>query len=227
MSAAGSAPAESPPVALVVFDWDGTLADSTTLIAESILQAAEDIGVAVPDREQAWHVIGLGMAESLARVVPGLPREQVAPFAARYQFHYLRREQEVRFFDGALALLEDLRARGVLLAVATGKSRAGLARALGAAGLAGHFAATRCADQTQPKPHPAMLLELSEELAVEPARMLMIGDTSHDLEMAAAAGVPAVGMAQGAHPRAALERLRPLAVFDAIAPLRDWLLERC
>ncbi len=211
----------------VVFDWDGTLVDSTPLIAEAILRAAADIGVPVPDRAQASHVIGLGLADALARVVPDLPRERIAEFAARYHAHFRAGEDRIRFFDGAVGLLDDLQRRGVQLAVATGKSRAGLARALQAAGLEAHFSAVRCADQTHPKPHPAMLQELSEELAVAPGAMLMIGDTSHDLQMAAAAGVGAIGVSYGAHPRHELERLRPLAVVDSPAQLREWVLARC
>jgi phosphoglycolate phosphatase len=210
----------------VVFDWDGTLVNSTALIAEAILAAADDVGVAVPDRGLASHVIGLGMVDALARVVPDLPGGQVPGFVARFQLHYRRGEDEIRFFDGARALLDALRARGVPLAVATGKSHAGLARSLQMAGLEGYFSATRCADQTRPKPHPAMLHELAQTLALPPARMLMIGDTSHDLEMAAAAGVAAVAVAYGAHPRSELEPLAPLAIFDAVPHLHEWLLAR-
>jgi phosphoglycolate phosphatase len=212
------------PFRAVVFDWDGTLVDSTALIAEAILHAADAIGVPVPDRGLASHVIGLGMMDALARVVPELPPAQVPEFVARFQAHYRGGEDEIRFFAGARELLDALRARGVLLAVATGKTHAGLERSLRIAGLEGHFAATRCADRSQPKPHPAMLHELQEALAVDPDRMLMIGDTSHDLRMAAAAGVVAVGVAYGAHPRDELERLEPLAVFESVAQLQSWLL---
>ena len=219
--------ASGGPFRAVVFDWDGTLVDSTALIAESILQAADDVGVPVPDRGLASHVIGLGMMDALARVVPDLPPDRVGDFVGRFQVHYRRGEDEIRFFAGARQLLETLGARGVLLAVATGKSHAGLTRSLQMAGLEGLFAATRCADQSQPKPHPAMLEELREILDLEAAHMLMIGDTSHDLQMAAAAGVDAIAVTYGAHPRAELERLQPLALFDSVAPLHDWLLERC
>ncbi len=214
------------PFRAVVFDWDGTLVDSTALIAESILQAADDVGVPVPDRGLASHVIGLGMMVALARVVPDLPSTQVGEFVGRFHVHYRRGEDEIRFFAGARQLLETLQARGVLLAVATGKSHAGLTRSLKIAGLEGLFTATRCADQSQPKPHPAMLEELREVLDLEAAHMLMVGDTSHDLQMAAAAGVAAVGVAYGAHPRRELERCAPLAVFDAVESLRGWVLER-
>lgn len=214
----------SRPYDLLVFDWDGTLVDSTRLIAAAILRAADDIGVAVPDRGRAAHVIGLGMVQALAQVVPDLPREQIGALAARYQAHYRAGEDSIDLFDGVRSVLDTLRQRGVALAVATGKTRAGLGRALERSGLAGHFAAVRCADQSQPKPHPAMLLELSEQLATPAPRMLMVGDTTHDLRMAAAAGVDAVGVAFGAHARAELERAPALAIFDAPAQLHTWLL---
>ncbi|HYA65660.1 MAG TPA: HAD-IA family hydrolase [Burkholderiaceae bacterium] len=212
---------------LLVFDWDGTLVDSTSAIAQAILAAAADIGTPVPDRAQASHVIGLGLAQALARVVPDLPPERFGDFAARYRAHYSRSESEIHLFEGAAELLSTLRQRNVQMAIATGKTHSGLLRALKSAGLQEHFSSVRCADQTHPKPHPAMLQELAKELSVDPADMLMIGDTSHDLAMAASAGVAAVGVAYGAHPRAELERLQPLAVFDSLGALRQWLLERC
>jgi phosphoglycolate phosphatase len=208
---------------LIVFDWDGTLIDSTATIARAIQQAAADLGLAVPDFETASHVIGLGLSDALARAVPDLPPARAAEFAARYRYHYLANERTLSLFAGARELLTSLAAADKLLAVATGKSSAGLARALDAADLQGYFAATRCADQTAPKPHPAMLLELSDELGVAPARMLMIGDTTHDLQMAAAAGTAAVGVTYGAHPRGDLARLEPLALLDSVDDLRRWL----
>lgn len=211
---------------LIVFDWDGTLIDSTATIARAIQRAAADLGLPVPDFETASHVIGLGLADALARAVPALPPERAAEFSARYRYHYLADEAALALFAGARELLDALAAQEKMLAVATGKSRAGLARALGATGLQGRFAATRCADQTAPKPHPAMLLELADELGVAPARMLMIGDTTHDLRMATAAGTAAVGVTYGAHPREQLALLEPLALVDSIDELRRWLLPR-
>jgi phosphoglycolate phosphatase len=183
---------------LVVFDWDGTLINSTATIARSIQQAAADLGLPVPDYETASHVIGLGLHDALARAVPTLPPERVAEFAAHYRYHYLANE-------------------------ATGKSTSGLERALQATQLGPLFAATRCADQTSPKPHPAMLLELGTELGVEAARILMIGDTTHDLQMATAAGASAIGVTYGAHPRAQLAALNPLLVVDSVADLSRWM----
>lgn len=209
---------------LVVFDWDGTLSDSTAAIARAIQDAAADLDLPVPDDATASHVIGLGLHEALARAVPTLPPEKIPEYSARYRLHYLAREAELVLFPGTRELITELQAAGTLLAIATGKSQRGLQRALAAADLAGAFVATRCADQTHPKPHPAMLLEISDELMVAPARTLMIGDTTHDLQMAEAANTAAVGLTQGAHPRAALAQCRALVLLDSLAELHRWLL---
>ena len=210
---------------LIVFDWDGTLIDSSSAIVECIQQAARDMGLEVPDRERASHVIGLGLDDSLRHAVPGLPAERTREFVACYRREFVAREGRMRLFPGILELLEALRARGHALAVATGKSRRGLERALDACGLRPYFAASRCADETEPKPHPAMLHELMRELASPPAQALMVGDTSHDLRMAAAAGVDCVAVCYGAHPEGELRALQPRACFASVPDLRQWLLQ--
>lgn len=208
---------------LVVFDWDGTLIDSAGTIAQCIQDASREMGVAVPDGERARHVIGLGLHDSLMHAVPELPRERYLEFAECYRRHFLARESSMLLFDGIPGLLADLRRRGRLLAVATGKSRAGLDRALAASGLGAYFCASRCADETQPKPHPAMLLELMQEIDADPAEVLMVGDTSHDLEMARNAGVDAVAVGYGAHPEHALRAFGPRACVASVDELAQWL----
>jgi len=208
---------------LIVFDWDGTIVDSTAMIAGCIRSAASDLGLAVPTMEQASHVIGLGLLDALAHAVPGLATERAEEFSARYRHHYLTCEPQIVLFDGMQAMLEELGASGVTLAVATGKTRRGLARAFEASGLGRLFAASRCADESQSKPHPAMLLHLAEQLAVHPGRMLMIGDTTHDLQMAAAAGVASVGVTYGAHLHSHLAPQGALALVESVAELRTWL----
>ena len=208
---------------LIVFDWDGTLIDSAGAIVACMQAAARDVGVPVPDDERASHVIGLGLHDALAHAVPGLGRAQYAEFVERYRVHFLALDARLPLFPGTRGMLVALRARGHTLAIATGKSRAGLARALGTAQLHDMFAATRCADQCEPKPHPAMLQELMAELDVTADDTLMIGDTSHDLQMAAAAGVAAVAVTYGAHPREALHALMPLALVDSSEELALWL----
>jgi phosphoglycolate phosphatase len=115
--------------------------------------------------------------------------------------------------------------RGHLLAVATGKSRRGLDRALQAAGLEPVFAATRCADEGFPKPHPDMLLHLLDLFGVQREAALMIGDTTHDLDMARAAGVAGLAVTYGAHPSGPLRDAGPVAVLDSPAELFRWLAE--
>ncbi|MBI1943637.1 MAG: HAD-IA family hydrolase [Betaproteobacteria bacterium] len=208
---------------LIVFDWDGTLMDSAAAITVSIQEAARDLGLPVPAREAASHVIGLGLHDSLQSAVPSLPPARYAEFVTAYRLHFRAREDSMDLFPGVRELLERLRAGGWRLAVATGKSRRGLDRALEATGLGPYFAASRCADETNPKPHPAMLLELMEEIEVLREQVLMIGDTSHDLEMARSAGVDAVAVAYGAHPGEALRALAPRAVVASVGELQAWI----
>ncbi|MDH4323462.1 MAG: HAD-IA family hydrolase [Betaproteobacteria bacterium] len=208
---------------LIVFDWDGTLLDSAAGIVESIQEAARDLQLPIPTHETASHVIGLGLQDSLRTAVPTLPEVRYREFAEAYGRHFRARQDAMALFPGARELLRDLRAAGHRLAVATGKSRRGLEHALEATALRPYFGATRCADETSPKPHPAMLLELMAQLAAQAEQVLMIGDTSHDLEMARNAGVDAVAVAYGAHPGAALRALGPRACVASVAELRAWL----
>lgn len=208
---------------LIVFDWDGTIVDSTSMIAGCIRSAASDLGLAVPTIEQASHVIGLGLRDALSHAVPGLALDRAEEFSARYRHHYLACEARIVLFDGMQTMLEELASAGVPLAVATGKTRRGLVRAFESSGLGRLFAASKCADESQSKPHPAMLRELAEELAVQPQCMLMIGDTTHDLQMAAAAGVPSVGVTYGAHLHANLAAYGALALAKSVAELHAWL----
>jgi phosphoglycolate phosphatase len=208
---------------LIVFDWDGTIVDSTSMIAVCIQKAAADLGLTVPTMEQASHVIGLGLHEALSRAVPELPAGRIEEFSARYRHHWFACEPEIVLFEGIRELLVELDGCGVALAVATGKSRRGLARAFDQTGLGAFFESSRCADETHPKPHPAMLLELAEELSVAAERIVMIGDTTHDLEMAAAANSAGIGVTYGAHPREQLAACEPLALAADVGELRRWL----
>ncbi|WP_085314903.1 HAD family hydrolase [Derxia lacustris] len=208
---------------VIVFDWDGTLMDSTATIAQSIQLACRDLGLPVPPRERAAHVIGLGLHDALKYAVPELPEARVPELVERYRHHYLSRDHDLVLFDGARELLVRLKERGLFLAVATGKSRMGLNRALGVAGIAPLFDATRCADESFSKPHPGMLLDLMDQLGVERDRVLMIGDTTHDLRMAENARVDGLGVAWGAHPREELAALPSRGVLGSMAELSAWL----
>jgi phosphoglycolate phosphatase len=208
--------------ALLVFDWDGTLIDSAGTIVRCIQDAARDMGLEVPDRERASHVIGLGLHDSLRRAVPSLSAERYPDFAAHYRRHFRARQDSMLLFAGIPDLLERL-SRERLLAIATGKSRKGLDRALESGDLKRLFSGSRCADETHPKPYPAMLLELMEEFSVDRTETVMIGDTSHDLEMAKAASVDALAVTYGAHPGEHLKACGPLGCFSDVKSLSEWL----
>lgn len=211
-------------VRLVVFDWDGTLMDSTAAIVEAIQGAAADLALPVPDARRASHVIGLGLHDALRHAVPDLAADRLPDFVDRYRHHYLRRDAGLRLFDGVREMLAALRAHpSVMVAVATGKSRVGLERAFDSTGLRPMFVASRCADEGLPKPDPWMLVDLCETLGVDASATVMVGDTTHDLGMARAAGAHGLGVAWGAHPRDVLEGFGPLALFDDVPALDAWL----
>ncbi len=209
---------------LVVFDWDGTLMDSTAAITRAIQAACREVGVVEPAAAKASHVIGLGLVDALRHVAPDVPPEDYPRIAQAYRRHYFSQAEQLVLFDGVAPLLRELRERGMRLAVATGKSRTGLELALEQSGLRGLFDATRTADETASKPHPQMLLEIIDELVADGRTTLMIGDTTHDLQMARNAGTAAVGVSYGAHGRQELLRLEPLHVADSVAELRALLL---
>ncbi len=208
---------------LIAFDWDGTLFDSTKIIVRCIQAAVRDVGGTVPSDEAAGYVIGLGLMQALAHAAPDVPPEKYPELGARYRHHYIGHQNDISLFDGVLPLLAALRARGHLLTVATGKSRHGLDEALQAVELKGRFDGSRTADETAGKPHPRMLHELMDEFGVPAERTLMIGDTTHDLQMALNAGCASVGVSYGAHESAAFDALQPRFVAHSVADLHDWL----
>jgi len=209
---------------LIAFDWDGTLFDSTALITRCIQRAVQDVGGTVPSDKDAAYVIGMGLMQALAHAAPDVPQEKYPELGARYRHHYVMHQNDISLFDGVLPLLAELRGRQHWLAVATGKSRAGLNEALRAVELRGTFDASRTADETAGKPHPQMLHELMQEFDVKPERTLMIGDTTHDLQMALNAGCASVGVSYGAHEPEAFHALHPLFVGHSVRELHDWLL---
>jgi len=208
---------------LIVFDWDGTVMDSTAVIARSIQAASRDLDLPVPSDEVARHVIGLGLDQALRYAVPDCEAHRHVELVARYRHHFFSQENEMPLFAGAESLMQELRDDGYFLAVATGKNRNGLDRALKASNMTQYFHSTRTADQTVSKPDPTMLHEILEELEVDVARALMVGDTTHDLQMAVNAGMASLAMSHGAHPPEQLLELKPLALLHDFTGLRDWL----
>ena len=209
---------------LIAFDWDGTLYDSTGIIVRCIQAAVRDVGGAPPTDEAAAYVIGLGLMQALAHAAPDVAPEKYSELGARYRHHYSVHASDLSLFSGVLPLLEALKARGHLLAVATGKSRRGLDEALQSVALKGVFDGSRTADETAGKPDPLMLHELMAQFDVPAERVLMIGDTTHDLQMALNAACPSVGVSYGAHESRSFSDLRPRHVADSVRGLHDWLL---
>jgi phosphoglycolate phosphatase len=208
---------------LIVWDWDGTIIDSTPTIVFCIQQACRDLGFPEPDDSLASSVIGLGIQDSLRRAVPWIEPVQFPKLVDRFRHHYLARDHDLHLFSGIRELLEELRAAGFRLGVATGKSRVGLDRSLTHHGLGDLFDETRTADESFSKPHPAMLLELSDVMQVPVRRMLMVGDTTHDLQMAINAGVDGVAVTYGAHPLDTLQTTDSLGYVHSVPELSTWL----
>ena len=209
---------------LIAFDWDGTLFDSTAIITRCIQRAVVDVGGQEPSQEAASYVIGMALMQALAHAAPDVPVEKYPQLGERYRYHYMAHQNDLILFDGVLAMLADLKGRHHWLTVATGKNRKGLNEALHAVELKGAFDGSRTADETAGKPSPLMLHELMREFGVEPERTLMIGDTTHDLQMALNAGCASVGVSYGAHEPAAFQDLKPLHVAHSVPELHQWLL---
>lgn len=207
---------------MIIFDWDGTLCDSVGHIVRGVQSAAREMALPVPSDEAAANIIGLGLPQAMAVLFPEVPEARRLELIEGYSRHYIANEEDPpALFSGAMETLESLKASGREVAIATGKSRRGLDRILAKLGLTGFFAATRCADETRSKPHPLMIHELMQERGVPPDRVVMVGDTEYDLEMAANAGVASVGVSFGVHSPARLEAHGPLAIVDELPQLLD------
>lgn len=209
---------------LVIFDWDGTLMDSERQIVHCMQMAAHDLELVVPTYESVRHIIGLGLPEAIERLFPRLDVEIRERIRQGYAHHFVAGSAgSSDLFPGALELLGELRGRGFLLAVATGKSRIGLDRVLLKTGLTNMFDLTRTADETRSKPDPRMLHEILAETRLRPKDAIMIGDTTFDLEMAQKAGMPRIGIAHGVHETKALRAFRPEVIVDDLFALAEHL----
>lgn len=210
---------------MVVFDWDGTLLDSTGAITRAIRHACLSADLPDPGAEIASYVIGLGLGDALRHAAPGASDDQIARLIKAYRDHYLSNDHELELFTGAIPLLKALNELDVICTVATGKSREGLNRAMANSNTAQYFKGSRCADECHSKPHPQMLLELMEEFETEPEHVVMIGDTTHDLNMAQAAGVKAISVQTGAHPLRLLQQVPHHHSFLSINEMTPWLID--
>lgn len=208
---------------LIIFDWDGTLMDSEARIVSCLQSAFSAVHLPPPTRAAVRDIIGLALAEAITHLLPTAPESVRAQIFAHFRHHYLVADTTpTQLFPGALDLLNDLNARGYLLAVATGKGRRGLDQALAETGCAKFFAYTRCADESRSKPHPQMLLDIFARLGCTPECSLMIGDTEYDMLMAQATGTRALAVSYGSHPRERLLLHPVLACVDSMAELQQW-----
>ena len=199
------------PFKLLVFDWDGTLMDSEARIVSCLSMTLSDLALPALGRDALLNVIGLGLPEAVATLLPGADADLIRRFIDRYRYHFLSdHHAPAMLFPGARETLAALDARGYLLAVATGKGRRGLDQSLEDTACRGLFSLTRCADETASKPNPRMLLEIMQVLDVAPGDTLMIGDTEYDLKMAPNAAACGLAVSYGVHARARLLPCTPL-----------------
>jgi len=210
-----------PAIRLIIFDWDGTLMDSEVHIVASMHGAMDDMGIERLPAAEISNIIGLGMREALDTLFPAqVGKDDFAhDFVAAYREYFFADDADQRFFDGALSVLDTMRQRGMLLAVATGKSRRGLKMVLQQHGLEKYFDATRCADETASKPDPLMLDEILQSLSVAPEQAVMIGDTEYDMDMAVSAGIHAIAANYGVHESSRLLRYQLLGSLESITEL--------
>ncbi len=215
------------PYRLLIFDWDGTLADSEQHIVAAACAAIEALGLPVRSHEQVRTIIGLAMSEACQALFPSMPKSQESRFIACYRQHFLRNTgTPIALFPGAKAALQALIVERYRLAVATGKGRRGLERDIANHELEALFSTTRTADDAPSKPHPQMLVDIMQELHVTGPETLMIGDTTYDLEMARNAGVASIAVSSGVHDRQRLLEFDPLALLDSVAELPAWLADQ-
>jgi phosphoglycolate phosphatase len=209
---------------LIIFDWDGTLINSIDWIADCLQQAGELCGIGAPERQAAKDVIGLSIDKAMQALFPTADDQKVAVLVQHYSTAYFSKPiRPDDLFAGVYDMLVQLKDDGYQLAVATGKTRAGLDEALAATGTAQLFCATRCADETASKPNPLMLHELIAHAQVDKDRVLMVGDSIHDLQMAQNAQIASVGVACGAHSEDFLQQYNPLRCLQKPTQLLDYI----
>lgn len=209
---------------LFIFDWDGTLLDSTGKIIRCMHRAIDDLALEQRSDADVKGIIGLGLPEAIRQLYPDISARDLEALRNGYSQHFIEADANpCTFYPGVEAVLQALKAEGHLLSVATGKSRRGLNRVLGNLAMSDYFDATRCADETASKPHPRMVNELLEELGADRTSAVMVGDTAFDLEMASNAGVDAIAVSYGAHDRERLLACNPLRCIDDFTELLEWL----
>ena len=208
---------------LVIFDWDGTIMDSISKIVNCIRKSAQSLNIEPPSDTASKNIIGLSLENAIATLFPNYSEHHEALIAG-YKQQYALDTTPTPVFDHVAQVLTELKNQGVILAVATGKSRVGLERLLDESQLRHFFSATRTSDDAKSKPAPDMLYQLLEELGISVDEALMIGDTQIDMAMAKAAGMDRIGVTMGVHNAAQLNELNPIATADNYQQLQNILL---
>lgn len=211
---------------LIVWDWDGTIADSTGLISQALIKAAEQAGLPGLTEGRARSIIGLGLRESIEVLFGDIPEFQAQALATNYNRNYYTSENNILLFEGIAETIIAIDRKGCKQAVATGKGRRGLNTALQQSGLVKYFNATKTVDECFSKPHPQMLDALMDELVVMPERTLMIGDSQYDMQMGKNAGVKTAAVSYGSQTAEHLQQYSPDYLFYDVATLSAWLLEQ-
>ncbi|VAW87239.1 Similar to phosphoglycolate phosphatase, clustered with ribosomal large subunit pseudouridine synthase C [hydrothermal vent metagenome] len=205
---------------LLIFDWDGTLIDSEARIIESMQIASTQAGLTPAGDNDIRNIIGLELNQAIKQLYSDITDESIEKIANDYREHYMYQSKvPTPRFNGVLETLDLLKNKGYQMAVATGKGRQGLDRAMEEANLQSYFTITRCANETRSKPHPLMLEEILDELKLKPADAVMIGDTSYDMSMAQTANMAAVAVSYGVQKKDKLMQHNPLACIDNITTL--------
>ncbi|MGZ8174422.1 MULTISPECIES: HAD family hydrolase [Methylobacter] len=205
---------------LIIFDWDGTLIDSIDWIVHCLQTAGKHCGCDIPEPQAAKDVIGLSITNACAKLFPGVDQETLTQLTDCYQQTYLSRQLDRGdLFPGVYDMLVELKQAGYQLAVATGKTRAGLQEALQATDTEALFCITRCSDETASKPDPLMLHQIMQHIQAANERSLMVGDSTHDLQMAMNAQISSIAVSCGAHPEDILQRYNPLMCLQQPAEL--------
>lgn len=209
---------------VIIFDWDGTLVNSIDWIVHCVQRAAAESRCQIPESQAARDIIGLSLKNAIKQLFHGIDADAQQRLVKNYSERFLSRQiDRDDLFDGVYDMLISLKQAGYQLAVATGKTRAGLDRALLGTGIADLFSVTRCADETQSKPDPSMVNEIIKHLGAANDRTLMVGDSVHDLQMAVNAEIASVGVSCGAHSRDVLEKHNPLLCLQYTTELIDFL----
>ena len=214
------------PFDLLIFDWEGTLADSLGNVLQCFVDACDAVNVTPPTREALREYLGLSIDDIIDGLFPDIDQRQQACLLERYRYFYFGQAKKACLFPDTLATLATLKSSGYLLAVATGCGRQGLSKHLEDTGLQAMFDTTRTADETYSKPNPQMVEEILAELSVEPTKAILIGDSDVDMQMARNAGIQAIAMTGGTREESAFDEYEPLACIDELHSLLDILAKQ-